>query len=119
MCWSYCQWQQARGAGTVTNWGPLTFRRLLRGPLPLVHAGAPARDVQPSLLRPAVLQDVLRVQPVSRQGAGGTCVQHRRAAWSTPGRVRGRWKLGEEKPSGALIYDSVHACVCVCVCVSA
>lgn len=76
----------------------LLFRRRLQRPLPLVLAGAPARDVQPPVLWGTLLQDVLRLQPV-RPGLGGgagpsACTSRALDIGARPGGSR----LGEEGP---------------------
>ena len=98
----------------MTDAGLLAFRRLLRGPLPLVCPGAPARGVRPPLLRPAVLRGLLHVQPVSRQARGPSPAPAGRVV-SPPAGVPGRRKIRAELLDQTTCVP-VCACTCVCAC---
>ena len=106
----------------MTDAGLLAFRRLLQGPLPLVRPGAPARRVQPPLLRPAVLQDLLHVQPVSRRARGPVSSTSWPCGLST-GRCPRKMEAGRRKTHvelldlTACVPVCARTCVCVCVCV--
>lgn len=102
-----------RGGCAEADAGLLAFRRLLRGPLPLVRAGAPARGVRPPLLRPAVLQGLLHVQPVSQQVRGPPPAPAGRVV-SPPAGVPGRRETRAEL-LGRTTCVPVCAGTCVCV----
>lgn len=95
-------------------------RRLLRGPHPLVLPGAAARPVQPPLLRPAVLPDVLLVQPVNHVGR----FQGTKGTSSLPAQPAGRphraaceqdGSQDTKHHAGLLDPTPMHVCLRLCV----
>lgn len=96
----------------------LLFRWRLQRPLPLVLAGAPARDVQSAVLWGALLQDVLRLQPVRPGRSRGAGPQPASAVRWTSERGHGKQPGGGRAASGLLMGQSVcvHVRVWVCAC---
>lgn len=104
----------------MADQGLLASRCLLRGPHPLVLPGAAARPVQPPLLRPAVLPDVLLVQPVNQVGR----FQGTKGTSSLPAQPAGRphraaceqdGSQDTKHHAGLLDPTPMHVCLRLCV----